>query len=136
MASKVVGVPILGISGLLTWECQNKMTLENTVRGKVVASPKSGLWWVLWVCVCPWLIRAPKMFKLCINQFVIWFVWIIDPLLIRPSPHLGAPACPFTFEVLQIKDHTPTSYPSVVFTFGLTIGSIKEFGGVLGGVLN
>jgi len=35
---------------------------NNTIRGKVVVSPKSGLWWVLWVHVCPWLICAPKMF--------------------------------------------------------------------------
>jgi len=31
--------------------------------------------------------------------------------------------------VLQTKEHTPTPYPSVVFTFGLTLESIKEFGG-------
>jgi hypothetical protein len=30
-------------------------------KGKVVASPKSGSWWVLWVCVCLWFIYAPKV---------------------------------------------------------------------------
>jgi hypothetical protein len=35
----------------------------------------------------------------------------------------------FTPEVLRTKERTPTSYPSVVFTFGLAIESIKEFGG-------
>jgi len=52
---------------------------ENTIRGKVVASPKSGPWWVLWVLwvyVCPWYIRAPKVLQLCINQLVIWFVQV------------------------------------------------------------
>jgi len=51
-ASKVVGVPILGISGLqlgvpgqndiwvlAVWTC-----IENTIKGKVVASPKSEPW--------------------------------------------------------------------------------------------
>jgi len=26
---------------------------KYTIRGKVVASPKSGPWWVLWIHVCP-----------------------------------------------------------------------------------
>jgi hypothetical protein len=47
---------------------------ENTIRGKVVASPKFELWWVLWVRVCSWLVRAPKLLQLRINQLVIWFV--------------------------------------------------------------
>jgi len=47
---------------------------EYTIRGKVVAFPKFGMWWVLWVRVCPWLIRAPKVFQLCTNQLVVWFM--------------------------------------------------------------
>jgi hypothetical protein len=51
-ASKVVGVLILKFSKLPTWESQDKMTfgckpydqLENIIRGKVMASPKFGLW--------------------------------------------------------------------------------------------
>jgi len=31
--------------------------------------------------------------------------------------------------VLRAKEHTPTPSPSVVFTFGLAIESIKELGG-------
>jgi hypothetical protein len=56
------------------------------------------------------------------------FVWIIDPLVICPSPHHGAPACPSTLEVLWASECTPTLYPFVVFTFGLIIESIKELG--------
>jgi hypothetical protein len=33
--------------------------------------------------------------------------------------------------MLQAKEHTPIPYPSVVFTFGLEVESIKEFGGAL-----
>jgi hypothetical protein len=42
----------------------------------VVASPKFGSWWILWVCVYSWLIRAPKVLQLCINQLGVWFVQI------------------------------------------------------------
>jgi hypothetical protein len=49
---------------------------ENIIRGKVVASPKSELWWILWVRVCPWLIRAPKVLRLYTNKFVVWFVQV------------------------------------------------------------
>jgi hypothetical protein len=31
--------------------------------------------------------------------------------------------------VLRTKEHTLTSYPSIVFTFGFAIESIKELGG-------
>jgi hypothetical protein len=47
---------------------------KYTIRGKVVASPKSRPWWILWVCVCPWFVHAPKMLQLCTNQLIVWFV--------------------------------------------------------------
>jgi len=50
------------------WPCK-----ENTIMGKVVVSPQSGLWWVLWVRVCPWFVHATKVLQLCINQFIVWF---------------------------------------------------------------
>ncbi len=53
-------------------------------KGKVVASPKSGLWWVLWIQVCLWLVLKSKVFKLCINQLDVWFmqVHVNDSLLV------------------------------------------------------
>jgi hypothetical protein len=44
---------------------------EYTIRGKVVDSPKSGPWWVLWVYVCPRFNLAPKVLQLCTNQFIV-----------------------------------------------------------------
>jgi len=35
--------------------------VRTVIRRKVVASPKSGPWWVLWVCVCMWWVCAPKV---------------------------------------------------------------------------
>jgi len=45
-------------------------------KGEGGGCPKSMLWWVLWVHVCPWLVNAPKALQLCINQLVIWFVQV------------------------------------------------------------
>jgi hypothetical protein len=50
--------------------------IKNNIRGKVAASPKSGSWWVLWVCVCLWFVHALKVFQLCTNQLVVWFVQV------------------------------------------------------------
>jgi len=47
-----------------------------------------------------------------------------------PSPHLGALARPFTPKVLQARELAPTPSPSIVFTFGFIVESIKELGGV------
>jgi len=64
-----------------TWESQDKMSFgcgphgeaqKYNIRRKVV-SPKSGLWWVLWVWVCPLLVLAPKVLQHCTNQLIIWF---------------------------------------------------------------
>jgi hypothetical protein len=54
---------------------------------------------------------------------------IIDPLVTHFNPHPKALTCPFTPELLRAKEHTPTHYLSIVFTFGLLVGSIKEFKG-------
>ncbi len=45
--------------------------IKNTIRGKVVASPKSRPWWVLWFFVCSWFVCALKVLQLCINQLVV-----------------------------------------------------------------
>jgi hypothetical protein len=78
-APKVVGMPTLGISGFPfgipgqkdIWMWALWRGIEYTVRGKVVASPKSGLWWMLWVRGCPWLVLTPKVLQLCTNQLVV-----------------------------------------------------------------
>jgi hypothetical protein len=57
-------------------------------------------------------------------------MWIIDLLVIRPNPHHEAPTCPSTLKVWQARECAPTPYPFVVFTFGLGVQYIKEFGGV------
>jgi hypothetical protein len=83
-ASKVAGVPISRTSKLQLGSPKTKWHLglalwpgiKNIIRGKVMASPKSGLWWVLWIYVCSWFIHAPKVLPLCINQLVVWFMQV------------------------------------------------------------
>jgi hypothetical protein len=78
---------VLGQNAIWMWaSCRGT---EYNIRGKVMASPKSRSWWVLWVRVYPWLILAPKVLHLCINQLVGWFVqvYVSDwSLVILPSP--------------------------------------------------
>jgi hypothetical protein len=66
--------PNFGNFGTPTWDSRDKndiwvlvpwLGIKYTIKGKVVASPKCGLWWVLWVHVCLWLVHAPKVLKLC-----------------------------------------------------------------------
>jgi hypothetical protein len=62
---------------------------KYTIRGKVMASPKFGPWWILCVQGCPWFVLRPKVLQLCTNQLVVWFVQICESdwlLVIIPSP--------------------------------------------------
>jgi len=52
------------------------LNIENIIRGKVVVSHKFGPWWILWVHVWLWFVRAPKMFQLHTNQLFVWFVQV------------------------------------------------------------
>jgi hypothetical protein len=62
------------------------------------------------------------LFGLCMS------VWIIDPLVTHLSPHPRAPTRPFTPEVLQIREHTSTPYPSVFFTLGSRLNLSRSLG--------
>jgi hypothetical protein len=62
------GTPNLGVVAQnVIWMQAPWLGTKNNIRGKVVASPKSGPWRVLWVRVCAWRVCAPKMLQLCIN---------------------------------------------------------------------
>jgi hypothetical protein len=78
---KVAEILIVGISGLTLGSPGTKWHLgagpwpatKYNIKGKVVASPKFGPWWILWIQVCPWFIIEPKVFQLCTNQLIVWF---------------------------------------------------------------
>jgi hypothetical protein len=98
-APKVVGVPTVGISGLPLgspvtkwhWVLVPWLGTKYTIRGKVVASPKFGPWWVLWICVCPWLVRAPKCSNYALTNLLFGLcrsMWVIELLVNLLSPIL------------------------------------------------
>jgi hypothetical protein len=75
-ASKISRVLILGIS--VQWHLGVGLMVKHKkyYKGEGGGFPKSGLWWVLWICVCSWLVRASKVLQLCINKLVVWFMQV------------------------------------------------------------
>jgi hypothetical protein len=75
-------VLIVKIARLPTRESREKRHLDVTsmachkkyYKGEGGGSPVSKAQWIFWICVCPWLVCAPKGFQLCTNQLVVWFV--------------------------------------------------------------
>jgi hypothetical protein len=122
----------LGIPGQnVIWMWASWRGIEYTIRGKVVVSPKSGPWWVLWIRVCPWLILTPKGLQLCINQLVVWFCagpceWL--SVYHSSSSHPATPARPSPPKVLWVGEHVPNSLFFHCFHFKVTFESIKELG--------
>jgi hypothetical protein len=74
-APKVTRVPTLEISGVAKqnniWVLVPWLGTKYIIRGKVVAYPKSGSWWVLSIRVCPWLVCAPKCSSYALTN--LWF---------------------------------------------------------------
>jgi hypothetical protein len=107
--------------------------IENTIRGKVVASPRSRPWWVLWIYVYSWFVRAPKVFQLCINQLVIWFVqvhvnnWPTCHSFLSPFRSSSTPLYPRS---ASNQGMYPNSISFRYFHLELAVESIKELRGV------
>jgi hypothetical protein len=107
---------VLGQNAIWMWASWRGT--KYTIRGKVVASPKFRLWFVLWVRVCPWFVLTPKCSSYALTNLLFGLcrsVWIIDACH-SPSPHPRALACPSTPKVLRTKECAPTPYSFVVST--------------------
>jgi hypothetical protein len=80
---------------------------KYTIRGKVVASPKSRPWWVLWVQVCSWLILAPKVFTNHLVLVLCRSVWVVEAcqfLLVPKCYKLGSAPRLFVFPLFYVWD--------------------------------
>ncbi len=58
-------------------------------KGEVVASPKFGSWWILWVRVSPWLVHAPKCYNYALTNLLFDLcrsMWVSEVLVNLPSP--------------------------------------------------
>jgi hypothetical protein len=117
-ALKVAGVPIRSPRTKNSWlpigspRTKNHSDVAHVERckiyykGKLVASPKSGPWWVLYVRVVRGVL-APKVLQLCINHFVLILcrsVWVIEAcqFFLVPSWSSNTPLYPFI--VLQSRE--------------------------------
>ncbi len=101
---------------------------------------KGGRWWLPWSLGCDEscesvFVRDEFVHQKCSSYTLTnllfclcKFVWVSDLLINLPSPHPKALARPSTPKVLRAKERTPTP-PSIIFTLGLIVESIKEFGG-------
>jgi hypothetical protein len=95
---KVAKIPTMGISGLPARNPRTKSHLDVGLmamhkvyyKGEVVASPKSKLWWILRVPICPWLVCASKCSNYALTNLLFGLcksVWVIGLLVNLPSPH-------------------------------------------------
>jgi hypothetical protein len=78
MSSQSPKSPTRDSFGTPPWESWEKVPFgcratKNTIWGKVVASPESGLWWVKWVQGRPWLVPTPNGCRMNFNQLGVGF---------------------------------------------------------------
>jgi hypothetical protein len=133
------GSPSYGNFGIPTWESWDKKSFgmwspwkgaQYTIRGKVAASPKFELWWVLWVRGRLWFVLTPKVLQLCTNHFVLVlckFAWVIEAyqFFLVPSWNSSKPLYPS--KVLRAKENAPTLYSSVVFSLDSHLNPSKSW---------
>ncbi len=110
------------------WVLAPWLGIENTIRGKVVHGfPQvQAVVSIVNMCLpmhqnCSNYAPTNLLFGFCMSM------WIIDSLVTRPSPHLGAPTRLSTLEVLQAKERTQTFYPFVVFTLDSHLSLSRSF---------
>ncbi len=134
-ASKVAGVPISRILGVLgqndIWVLASWPSKENTIGGKVVASPKSRPGESCESVVARDSLVHQKCFNYALTNLLFGLcksAWIIDRLVTRPSPHPRTLACPSTLKVLRANEHASTFYPSTIFTLDSHLNLSKSLG--------
>jgi hypothetical protein len=113
------GSPNFNNFGTPTWESRDKKPFrchflwggaKYTIWGKVVASPESGPWWVLWGRL--WFVLTPKVLQPFANQLVCWFCAGLSErmnclsLFLVPSWSSNTPLYPF--KVLKVREHAPS----------------------------
>jgi hypothetical protein len=96
-----------------------------------VAFSKSRMWWVVWVCVCPWFIHALNCSNYVLTNFLFGlcrYVWIIDLLITHFNPHRETPSRTSTPELLWTKKRAPSPYRFVVFIWGSHLSLSRNLG--------
>ncbi len=138
-APKVVGVPIVGISGLPLGSLETKSHLDvaSVERCKIYYKGEGGGFPQVQAVVslvssnCLWLILAPKVLQLCTNHFVLVlcrFVWVIEVCRFFLVPFRSSSTPLYPSKVLQTRERALIPYSFVVFNLGFTFESFKELG--------
>jgi hypothetical protein len=96
----------------------------------VVASPKSGPWWVLWVRVCPWLILAPKCSDYALTNllFSLWRSVLVSVYLSFFLVSSRSCSMPFYPQSATSQGACPTLYISTIFTLDSHLSLSKSLG--------
>ncbi len=102
---------------------------EYTIWGKVMASPESGLWWVLWVLGCLWWVLAPKV--VLINLLLVLGACLLEwvnclSLFLVPSQSSNTPLYPS--KVLRTGSVSRAPKLFIVSTLGLNLSLPKGLG--------
>jgi hypothetical protein len=120
-APKVAEVPVVRISGLpfgnpgTKWHSGVGLVAMHIgyYKGESGVSPKFGPWWVLWVCVCLWLVNAPKCCNYPLTNLLFGLyrsMWVFEVLVNLPSPILKLQHTP-----LPLKCCEPGNAPKLLF---------------------
>jgi hypothetical protein len=79
--------------------------------------------------------RGSSMHQKCFNYALTnllfgfcKFMWVINLLVILPSPYLGVPASPSTPKMLRAMERAPTPHSSVVFTLDSHLNILRSLG--------
>ncbi len=136
-APKVARVLVVRILGLPLGSFETKWHLGASpmARHKVYykreggAFPKFRPWWVLWVCVCPWFIRAPKCYNYTLTNLLFGlckFMWVSEVLANLPGPIPELQHVPLPRSAMNQGTH-PNSFSFYCFTFGFIVESSRSF---------
>ncbi len=109
------------------------LLINNIIRGKPPSLGRSESCEFVYV-------RGSSMHQKCSNYALTNLLfslcrsmWIVGSLVTRCNPHPKAITHPsYPTKMLWVKEH-PSTPSSIIFIFGFTFESFKEFGGALGG---
>jgi hypothetical protein len=137
MGPKVVGVLVVGISGLRFGSPETKRHLNVAPVGKcrVYYKGEGGFPQVpamvgLVSLICLWLVLAPKVLQLCTNHLVLIlckFVWVVEAcqFFLLPSRSFSTPFYPF--KVLRARERAPIPYSYVIFNLDSHLNPLRSW---------
>jgi hypothetical protein len=126
------GIHNLGVLGQINiWVPVPWPSIDSTIMGKVVVPPSPGCGEFYESMFAYGSSAHQKCSNYALTNLLLGLcrsVWVIDLLVILPSPYPGALTHPSTLKVLQAKEHTPTPHSSTAFTFNSHLSLLRNLG--------